>query len=480
MMAELPSLWRNIIANADCYKNSHWRMYPQGTSHVSSYLESRGGRYPVTLFVGLQAFIIDYLLHPLSAKDVDEAEEVLRAMSIPINRQNWLDLINDHNGYLPVEIEAVPEGTVLPTGNVLLQVVNTDPKYPWLTGFIETAILRAVWYPTTVGTVSWTAKQFLREAFERTSDHPELLRLYLHDYGARGVSSFESAALGGMAHLVNFDQTDTVPAYLAARRFYDDTRPVNGASAFQEHSVIIAAGRQREADTYRALLADAGAGVAGLLVDAYDHENAVRNIVSKELHKEVASYPGLVIIRCDSGDPVMTPVDTIEWLMEAFETTTNSKGFKLLPANLRVVQGDGLTPLTHAEIYKEMERRGFAADNLLCGMGGGLLQQVNRDTLNFGYKANAIKMNGEWIGIQKTPTGSKMKRSKAERLALQYSDGDYRTVPRKSIPETENLLVPVFRDGKLLKKWNFLELIERSERPTPAYYAGGTASGSSN
>ncbi len=480
MTTELPSLWRNIVANADCYKNSHWRMYPEGTSHVSSYLEARGGRYAATLFVGLQAFIIDYLMHPLTAKDVHEAEELLRSMGIPINRQNWLDLINDHNGYLPVEIEAVPEGTVLPTGNVLVQLVNTDPKYPWITSFIETAILRGVWYPTTVGTVSWTAKQFLRDAFERTSDHPELLRLYLHDYGARGVSSFESAALGGMAHLVNFDQTDTVPAYLAARRFYDDTRPVNGASAFQEHSVITAAGQAREADTFRALLEDTSAGVAGLLVDTYGHENAVRNIVSSELHDKVLSYPGLVIIRCDSGDPIMTPVDTIGWLMEAFETTTNSKGFKLLPANLRVVQGDGLTPRTHAEIYHEMERRGFAADNLLCGMGGGLLQQVNRDTLNFGYKANAVKINGEWIGIQKMPTGSKMKRSKAGRLALQYSNGDYQTVPRKSIPEEENVLVPVFRDGKLLKKWNFSELIERSERPAPAHYSRGTGKDDSN
>jgi nicotinamide phosphoribosyltransferase len=473
MTTELPSLWRNVIINADCYKNSHWRMYPEGTSHVSSYLEARGGRYPVTLFVGLQAFLIDYLMHPITAEDIQEAEDVLRSMGIPINRQNWVDLIKDHNGYLPVEIEAVPEGTVLPTGNVLAQVVNTDPKYPWVTSFVETAILRAVWYPTTVGTVSWTAKQFLRGAFERTSDHPELIRLYLHDYGARGVSSFESAALGGMAHLVNFDQTDTVPAYLAACRFYGATRPVNGASAFQEHSVITAAGRQHEADTYRALLADTGAGVAGLLVDAYDHENAVRNIVGKDLHDDVVSYPGLVIIRCDSGDPIMTPVDTVEWLMEAFGATTNSKGFKLLPPNLRVVQGDGLIPSTHAGIYKEMERRGLAADNLLCGMGGGLLQQVNRDTLNFGYKANAIKINGEWIGIQKTPTGSKMKRSKAGRLALQYSEGDYLTVPRKSIPDEENILVPVFRDGKLLRKWEFSELIERSERPAPQHYSRG-------
>jgi nicotinamide phosphoribosyltransferase len=470
MKTELPSLWRNLIITADCYKNSHWRMYPNGTSHVSSYLEARGGRYPATLFVGLQAFLLDYLSHPVTVEDIDEAEEVLRLMSVPVNRQNWLDLIADHKGYMPIEIEAVPEGTVLPTSNVLVQIVNTDPKYPWVTNFVETAILRAVWYPTTVGTISWTAKQFLREAFERTSDNPELLRYYLHDYGGRGVSSFESATLGGMAHLVNFDQTDNVPGYLGARRFYNAARTVSGASAFQEHSVITAAGREREADTYRALLADTEAGVAGLLPDAFDHENAVRNIISKELHDEVAAYPGLVIVRCDSGDAVMTPVDTTEWLMEAFGSTTNSKGFKLLPPNLRVVQGDGLTQRTHIEIYDEMERRGLAADNVLCGMGGGLLQQVNRDTLNFGFKANAVKINGEWVGVQKMPTGSQMKRSKAGRLALRYADGDYQTVPRDSIPAEENVLIPVFRDGKILKKWDFSELVERSERPTPEYY----------
>ena len=122
------------------------------------------------------------------------------------NRKNWLDLLNDHDGYLPVEIEAAPEGTVLPTRNVLVQIVNTDPKYYWVTSFFETALLRAVWYPTTVGTVSWMCKQILRCALSRTSEHPEMVRRYLHDYGARGVSWQQSAALGGLAHLANFDQ----------------------------------------------------------------------------------------------------------------------------------------------------------------------------------------------------------------------------------------------------------------------------------
>jgi nicotinamide phosphoribosyltransferase len=469
MSMDQPSLWRNQIVNVDSYKNSHHAMYPEGTEYISCYLESRGGEYPATLFVGLQAFIREYLMHPLTGDDILEAEEIHRAMGVSIDRQKWLDMLNDHGGYLPIEIEAVPEGTVLPTRNVLVQVVNTDPKYPWITTFIETALLRAVWYPTTVGTVSWTAKQHLREFFERTSDHPELLRIYLHDYGARGVSSFESAALGGMAHLVNFDQTDNVPAYLAARRWYN-AAPPSGAAEFQEHAVIMATGPEGEAESYRRLLQNTAAGVAGLLCDAFDHENAVRNIVGKQLRDEVAAYPGLVAIRCDSGDPVITPVDTIEWLMESFEPTTNSKGFRVLPPNLRVVQGDGLTPTTHLQIYHEMERRGLAPDNLICGMGGGLLQRVNRDTLNFGYKANAVRINGNWIDIQKNPTGDAMKRSKAGRLALQYAEGEYKTVRRDSIPAEENILTPVFRDGKFLKAWDFAELIERSEQNTPSHY----------
>ena len=465
-----PSIWRNMIVNVDSYKLTHHAMYPAGTEFVSAYIESRGGLYPATLFVGLQAFIREYLLRPLTIDHVHEAEQVHAAMSVPFNRQIWLDLINDHDGYLPIEIEAVPEGTVVPTRNVLVQVVNTDPKYPWITTFVETALLRAVWYPTSVGTVSWTIKQYLREVFERTSDAPsELLRAYFHDFGARGVSSLESAALGGLAHLVNFDQTDTVPGYLAARQWYNASSP-RGSGQFQEHTNIIAFGRENEAATFRGLLANPGAGVAGLLCDAFDHENAVRNIIGKELRDEVANFPGLVVARCDSGDPVKVAADTIEWLMEDFGSTVNSKGFRVLPPNIRALQGDGLTPTSHAALYAELEKRKLAADNLLSGMGGGLLQRINRDTLNFGMKANAVRINGTWKAIQKVPTGDSMKHSKAGRLALRFVDGDYQTVPRESIPAEENVLVPVFRDGKLLRMYDFAELKQRSERRTPDYY----------
>jgi nicotinamide phosphoribosyltransferase len=164
-------------------------------------------------------------------------------------------------------------------------------------------------------------------------------------------------------------------------------------------------------------------------------------------------------------------------IAETRRPTANSKGFRVLPPYIRTVWGDGLNLDSMGRIYVELERRGLAADNIFLGMGGNLLQQCNRDTLNFGQKANAARINGTWIDVCKTPTGDAMKRSKPGRLALQYVDGDYRTVPRDSIPVEENVLVPVFRNGKLLRTWDFTEVIERSERDTPEhYYADAIAS----
>lgn len=461
---------RNIIINTDNYKHCHYPLYPPGTEYVSSYIESRGGEFPVSMFVGLQAFIREYLMRPITLEDIDEAEFTEREQGMHFNRENWMGILNDHGGYLPVEIEAVAEGTVLPTKNVLVQVINTDPKYWWATSFFETALLRAVWYPTTVGTISWLAKQQVKDTLRETSDHPELLRHILHDYGARGVSSQESAMLGGLAHLVNFNQSDTVPGILGAKKYYNAVDPSNsGPNA--EHAGFCAWGREDEAKAMANMLqTHADSGVALLLTDTYDHEHAVKNIMGGELKEMIENFPGLVGARPDSGDVVQVTSETTEWLMEKFGYTVNSKGYKVLPDFIRVVQGDGVRRETLPRVFIEMERRGLAADNAVFGMGGGLLQHCNRDTMEFGMKANAVCVNGEWRPISKQPTGDSMKHSKAGRLALQYLDGDYRTVLRDSISPEENQLVPVFRNGHLLKKWDFSELIERSEREVPEYY----------
>ncbi|QKP76951.1 nicotinate phosphoribosyltransferase [Methyloligella sp. GL2] len=467
-----PSWFHNVILNTDNYKHCHYAIYPEGTEYVSSYIESRGGAFPATLFVGLQAYLREYLMTPVSLEHIDEAEAHCREIGMPFNRENWMGVLNDHGGYLPVEIEAVPEGTVVPTGNVLVQLINTDPKYWWATSFFETALLRAVWYPTTIGTISWMSKEIIKQAFAQTSDHPEIVRHILHDYGARGVSSQESAALGGLAHLVNFNQSDTVPGVVASKRYYNHVTPaLSGPNS--EHASFTAWGPENEAAVMRHMIdMYRDYGVVILLTDSYDHENAVKNIIGKELKETIEAGPGLIGVRPDSGDPVQVTAETTEWLMEAFGYSVNSKGYKVLPDFIRTVQGDGVTMYSLRDIYIEMERRGLAADNAVFGMGSGLLQQCNRDTLNFGQKANAAKVNGSWVDIFKKPTGAAFKASKRGRLALKAENGSYVTVPKDSIAPEENLLQPVFRNGKLLKKWDFSELIERSEQPVPeSYYA---------
>ncbi|MHA6797361.1 nicotinate phosphoribosyltransferase (plasmid) [Pseudonocardia bannensis] len=460
----------NLILDVDNYKHCHYPLYPKGTEYVSSYIESRGGLFPVTMFVGLQVYLRERLMKPITLEDIDEAEFVAREQGMHFNRENWMGILNDHGGYLPVEIEAVPEGTVLPARNVLVQVINTDPKYYWATSFFETALLRAVWYPCTIGTVSWLSKMVIKEALDRTADSSAGLRNMLHDYGARGVSSQQSAALGGLAHLVNFDQSDTVPGILAAKRFYNAGK-VSNSGPNSEHAGFCAWGRDGEAAAMRNMLETmAPEGCALLLTDTYDHENCVKNIIGGELKEQIQNFPGLVGIRPDSGDIVQVTADTTGWLMDIFGYTVNSKGFKVLPPFVRVVQGDGVNYHSLPQVYMELERRGFSAENAVFGMGGGLLQHWNRDTMNFGQKASAVCVDGEWRDIAKSPTGASFKVSKKGRLALKHENGEYTTVLKGSIPESENVLQPVFRNGKLLKKWDFTELIANSEKEVPESY----------
>ncbi|HBF09437.1 MAG TPA: nicotinate phosphoribosyltransferase, partial [Gammaproteobacteria bacterium] len=211
----------NIILNTDSYKASHYKQYPHGAEYISSYIESRGGIYSKTTFFGLQMFIKQYLTKPITLSDIDEAEIIFTAHGLPFNREGWVYILEEHNGLLPLEIEAVPEGTEIPIGNVLVQVINTDPKCAWLTSYIETALLRAIWYPTTVATVSKACKTIIQKYLTETADDLTGLAFKLHDFGARGASSEETVAIGGLAHLVNFMGTDSMSAIVAARRFYN-------------------------------------------------------------------------------------------------------------------------------------------------------------------------------------------------------------------------------------------------------------------
>ena len=450
----------NIILNTDSYKTSHFVQYPEGTTNVFSYIESRGGEYDHTLFFGLQAFVKEYLLKPITKADIDEAEEVFKLHGVPFNREGWEYILFHHNGLLPLKIKAVKEGTIVPTHNVLVTVENTDPNLPWLTSYIETALLRAVWYPTTVATISHSIRKVIEERLKGSADSIDGLDFKLHDFGARGVSSLESAGLGGLAHLVNFKGTDNVPALMYARKYYDEHMAGFSIPA-AEHSTITSWGRENEEAAYANMLkqfAKPGALVA-VVSDSYDLFNAVENIWGGELRQKVIDSGATVVIRPDSGNPADIVAHTAVLLDKQFGSTVNGQGFKVLN-NVRIIQGDGINEQSIKDILARLQILGFSADNVAFGMGGALLQHMNRDTQKFAMKASAAKVKGEWRDVFKDPVTDFGKRSKKGRLELFYNhiSNTYSTARENEDKVHNRMLETVYENGKLIRDQSLTEI----------------------
>lgn len=444
----------NLILNSDSYKTSHWVQYPAGSEYLSSYIEARGGDYDVVFF-GLQAFIKEYLSTPITHRDIDEAETMIQAHGLTFNRAGWERLVDKHNGFLPLRIEAIAEGSIVPVSNVVCQLVNTDPEFYWLPSYIETALLRAIWYPSTVASVSHYCKKIIRDALEKSADNSDSLIFRLHDFGSRGASSHESVALGSLAHLVNFAGTDSMAALVAASRWYQMTDDIPAFSIpAAEHSTMTAWGREGETEAFANMIEQFGGdGKAFSVVsDSYDLWNAIDNIWGDTLKEEVKNMGGTLVIRPDSGEPTKVVREALERVAVKFGTTINSKGYKVLPNYVRIIQGDGISPQSLGKIIDVVLAAGFSAENITFGMGGGLLQQVNRDTMSWAMKASAICINGTWKDIYKDPITSHSKRSKKGQLALvKSSDGKITTIRAEELNHQQaNLLRDVYVDGQLL------------------------------
>ena len=448
----------NILLNSDSYKYSQFNQYPENTTVIYSYIESRGGLYDATVFFGLQMFLKEYLCQPITQDNIDEAELVITAHGEPFYREGWEYILREHNGYLPVRIDAVPEGTVVPVKNVLATIYNTDPKCYWLTSFLETAILRSIWYPTTVATNSYENKKQILEALKKTGD-PESIGFKLHDFGARGVSSFESAGIGGAAHLVNFMGTDTVTALLYARKYYGADMAGFSIPAM-EHSTVTSWGRENEVDSYRNMLKQNAkpGGLVAAVSDSYDIYNACK-LWGTVLKQDVINSGATVVVRPDSGDPAIVVLECLKILDKYFGSVVNEKGYKVLN-NVRVLQGDGINHQTIRSIIFTITLAGYSIDNVAFGQGGALLQIVNRDDQKFAMKCSAALINGEWVDVYKDPFHDSGKTSKKGRLKLIKTEDKIKTInDRDPLYNTvEDMLQPVYENGKLLRDQSFDEV----------------------
>ncbi len=457
----------NILLLTDSYKMTHWKMYPPKTEHIYSYLEARqGGEYGEVVLFGLQYLLMKYLGGVVVTQE--KIERTARFMAAHFgapevfNREGWERVLRHHGGRLPVEIRAAPEGLVVSEGNVLLTIENTCRHCAWLVNHLETLLVE-MWYPCTVATISREMKKIIKAGLERSGTPSEdALAFKLHDFGFRGSTSPESAALGGAAHLVNFQGTDTLAACELLIEYYEAEMPGTSIPA-AEHSTITVWGEDGEGDAFAYILDQYPTGLVSVVSDSWDVYRACQELWGRRLKDQVQQRQGCLVVRPDSGPPEVVVPDCLDVLGKQFGYSVNSKGYRVLPDTVRLIQGDGIKRQTLAGLVRAILERGWSLDCVTFGSGGGLLQDCDRDTQNFALKCAHSTVAGEGREVYKRPATDPKKDSKRGRLMLVWREEDqsYRTIPQGT-PGVRDELIPVFRDGEVLQVWTLEEVRRRA------------------
>ena len=458
----------NICLLTDSYKVTHHYFYPKGTEKIYSYLESRvGAEFNKTIFYGLQYIIKKYLEGQIVTQEkIDEADNLIANHIGPdiFNRDGWQYILDEHDGHLPIEIKAVAEGTPVDVGNALMTVENTDDKSYWLPNYLEPLLLQ-VWYPSTVATLSAEVRKLCNFYLEVTGSVKDNLDFMLHDFGYRGATSTESSMLSGSAHLLSFSGTDTIAALTIPENYYNDSNLYGFSVQATEHSVMTSLGPEGEISQILNVIDNAKDGVLSLVIDSYNYRNFLEEAGKSgtELNEAILNFldgeDNKVVFRPDSGEPVSTTIDCLNLLSEGFGSHLTDKGYKVFDLNIGLLWGDGLNYQKIRDILFAMKSAGWAAQNIIFGMGGGLHTAVNRDTQRNAFKCSAQLRDGVWHDIFKNPLDSS-KKSKTGRFKLIKENKSFKTVSIDS--EGENYLQTVFKDGELLVDDAFADIKQRA------------------
>lgn len=467
----------------DFYKTDHRRQFPDGTTLVYSNFTPRGSRIEDVehvVFFGLQYFVQEYLQRRFDetffalpkAKAVDayrrRLDHSLGKGAVPMDH---VEALHDL-GHLPLRIKALPEGTRVPMQVPTHTIENTDPRFAWLTNFIETMMSAVVWGPCTSATIANRYRLVFERWAAKTGAPREFVPWQGHDFSFRGMFGIEAACLSGAGHLLSFTGTDTIAAIDFLEQYYgaDCTREMIGGSVpATEHAVMCAGGKQTELETYRRLLTQVyPCGIVSVVSDTWDFWRVITDVLPA-LKTEILARNGKLVIRPDSGDPVLilvgdpqAPVGSpehqglIELLWEIFGGSTSAKGFKVLDPHIGAIYGDSITLQRQQAILAGLAAKGFASCNVVLGIGSYTYQHVTRDTFGFAMKATFCTVDGEDREIYKQPRTDSKKNSHRGLLAVRR-DAEGRLhahfpVRRAEEQAASNLLEPVFENGKLLRR----------------------------
>lgn len=430
-ITNLGELLGQPILNADTYKATHWTFEHPSFENSYGYIEARkGGEFTHIQFLGLQYFLRFYLTQQVTHAMIDEAEAELTAHGVPFHRSAWERVVDVHGGFIPVRVRALPEGVVVEQGMVLVTVESTDPEIPGMAAYVETAILRAVHYPTTIATRSMRWWRLMNHYYTETGVAPASFAMV--DFGARGAHSTESAALGGMAHLVNFEVTDN----LMGIRFAKHSYPWDGMPGFSipatEHSVTTSWGADNEKAFFEHIIEVHGdkPGLGGegrypvsVVIDTYDQDNAIRTWLTPEseggLLDKLKASNMRVVLRPDSGDPITNVVHILNLIGSLVGAEVNEKGYRVLPDFVRVIQGDGINEDSLRRLMATIAYHKWSLDNMVFGSGGGLLvHEAERDTHRFAMKTSEVIIGGITSAVRKVVKTDPTKASKAGRFAV--------------------------------------------------------------
>jgi len=455
----------------DSYKSTHFLMYPNA-SEMRAYGEFRksfdGMSDPRLVVYGTKYYIENFINQPIHESDVSAARDFLTAhilgprISTDLyfkktenndeTKMNYLDLLLKHRKW-PVKIQAMPEGSVI-RPHVPLYIITAEAEHSRLCTFLET-ILTMLWYPCCVATLSRHTKTLIEDAYNRSvpkpdpkvNDDPENLRSplgyklslesRLHDFGFRGCTSVEQSVIGGCAHLLNFAGSDTMSAAYYAQYMLNRGVPVAASIPATEHSVMTSF--DSEIQAVKNLADQFPGGMISCVWDAYDYDKMLDQGL-KLVRKYVTDKGCKLIVRPDSGDPKEQVIKALKAANDAgFERTTNSMGFYEFK-NFAVLQGDGINYDTVKTILEAVLQEKYAASNVAFGMGGGLLQKVNRDTMSFATKLSYMRRadDGREITVVKSPLGVESKMSLGGKMMVLHEvDGEKMTGPHFVCTEAE-------------------------------------------
>lgn len=391
-------------------------------------------------------------------------------------------------GYLPIEIKALPEGSLCPIRVPALTLINTMPEFFWLTNYLETLISTSLWLPMTSATSARLYKKELLRHAKKTGFENDFLGFMIHDFSMRGMAGVEAAIMSGMAHLTSFVGSETIPAIEALEEYYfadADKELIAATVPATEHSVMCAGGKEDEFETFRRLITEVyPKGFISIVSDTWDFWQVITDYVPR-LKEDILAREGRVIIRPDSGVPedIICGVDPAKYTKEEYEALPehirkgayeclwdvfggriNSKGYKVLDSHIGMIYGDSITLERQKTIYARLEAKGFAATNLVLGVGSYTYQYKSRDSLGFAMKATWCQVNGEDREIFKDPkTDDGVKKSLKGLIKVNLVDGKYVATDQvtKEEEDMDNQLETVFINGELVVRHSLEEIRKR-------------------